>query len=189
MSQVEISARDIRVRLTMRDTDESSHMILEYKAPSVEKLPTDVSTITLPTTTTATTHYQSAHEVTATGEKTVSETALVAFSLPPLAEKSNLEMLNIPLELKRHWSDLDVSRSVSKSLHQISTIPLRNEWSSLNVNVFVKSLNVVFTLDLEEGGIERTEIANFTCNDFAVTALQKEVRIKKTHTHSKVRLI
>lgn len=167
VSQVEISARDIRVRLTMRDSSQSSHTILDHKTTSENKLAAE-STTTLPTSI-----YHSAEDM----PQSVSETALVAFSLPPLVEKSNLEILHVPSELKKHWSDLDVRRSMSKSLHQISTIPLRSEWSSLNVNVFVKSVNVVFTLDLEEGGIERTEIANFTCNDLSLTALQKDVRI------------
>lgn len=164
--QVEISARDIRVRLTMRDT-ESSHTILDFKPPSEDKLVAAASTSTVPTTL-----YHSAEDM----PQSISETRIVAFSLPPLIEKSNLEILNVPSELKRHWSDLDVKRSLSKSLHQISTIPLWSDWSSVTVNVFVKSVNVVLTLDLEEGGIERTEIANFTCNDLALTALQREVR-------------
>lgn len=166
LQQVEICARDIRVRLSMReDTTESAHTLLDYKPSSDEKIREESNT-TIPTSI-----YHSAEDL----QQTVSETAVVAFSLPPLVEKSHLEILNVPSELKRHWSDLDVKRSASKSLHQISTIPLWNEWNSLKLNVFVKSVNVVFTLDLEEGGIERTEIANFTCNDLALTALQKEV--------------
>lgn len=149
----------------MRNTESSSQALLDYKPPSVEKINADSAT-TIPTSM-----YHSAEDL----PQCVSETAMVAFSLPPLVEKSNLEILNVPSELKRHWSDLDVKRSASKSLHQISTIPLRSEWNSLKLNVFVKSVNVVLTLDLEDGGIERTEIANFTCNDLALTALQKEV--------------
>lgn len=166
ISQVEISARDIRVRLSLRDS-QSSHTILD-KTQSENRIPTGSMT-TVPSSV-----YHSAEDL----PQCVSETAVVAFSLPPLVENSQIEMLHVPSNLKKHWSDLDVNRSISKSLHQISTIPLGSEWSSLNLNVFVKSVNVVFTLDLEEGGIERTEIANFTCNDFALTALQKNVMFR-----------
>lgn len=110
--------------------------------------------------------YFSAEDLT----QCVSETTMDR--LPTVPEKSLPRVRNLPLELKKHWSDLDVKRSASESLQQISTIPLRSEWTSFKINAFVKSVNFVL---VQEGGIERTEIANVTFDDLAFTAFQKEV--------------
>lgn len=84
------------------------------------------------------------------------------------------------LDLKPRWSDMDINdRKLfcisSQSLHQISTIPMRRDWALLRINSLISSITLTLTLDFENGGEERTEIANFCCENFAVTVVQREV--------------
>ncbi|KAJ8948160.1 hypothetical protein NQ318_009252 [Aromia moschata] len=63
--------------------------------------------------------------------------------------------------------------SVSKSL-LVSTVPMRDKWSYVKFDVFVKSFSVILMSDLEERGNERWELLNLVCDNIALTATQNE---------------
>lgn len=101
------------------------------------------------------------------------------FGMPTLTEQSSLDVTT-KRDLHMYLSEFELYRPIhvisSKSLYQVSTLPMRQEWDAFMITAFVRSISVVFTLDLEDGGIQRHEIINFVCDNVAVKVLQQEVR-------------
>lgn len=115
---------------------------------------------------------------TVSEETTPSNRMRPSLALSVLHEDSDVDRSR-SCSVKKCYSEQDMSKPVhvtsSKSLHQISTIPMRKEWDNFKLNVFLRSVSLVFTSDLEDGGAERHEILNFTCDSIAASIFQTQV--------------
>ncbi|CAG9819390.1 unnamed protein product [Phaedon cochleariae] len=158
VSQVEFSARDIRVRLSMHES-EGTRVLEKSSEPTalVSSKPYDTTNI----------------------PKSLSDT-----SLPSTSKQSELMQRAHPFNDSQqssfyssqyHWSETNLTllSTRTKSLI-VSTVPMRSKWSSVDVKVFLKSFSVILTSDLELNGSERWEVAGFICDNVVLKATQIE---------------
>ncbi|KAI4462018.1 vacuolar protein sorting-associated protein 13b [Holotrichia oblita] len=169
VSKVEISARDIRVRLSMHENETGSSIlnrsITEYPQ-DVRYIRTDIKDNESQESTES--QYYSATESGESFTPAIMNRNLVhrPHTLPTLAENTQ--------------PDLDLINSLSSSDIEIAKEALleanvRKEWSDFKLSVFLNSFVVTITSDLENGGAEKTEVLAVICNNIALSVNRSEI--------------
>lgn len=76
----------------------------------------------------------------------------------------------------RRWSDTNLTStsSVTKSL-MVTTISMKEKWKSMQCNVFINSMSVVFITDMASEDQEFWEVASLICDNVVFNAVQSEV--------------
>ncbi|XP_076265664.1 vacuolar protein sorting 13B isoform X3 [Rhynchophorus ferrugineus] len=151
-SQVEISARDIRVRLSMRQAEKNQPL---YKANrELEKFIKN------------TVHEDSVSTISTTE----SPTKLPSFqSLPTVSEH------NQQLQIKKLNRDQTTCRHLDhKKTILTNTIYMKEGWKSFTFNVYIQSIVVCLWSDAENDDRELFEVSSLTCDNIMVAASQTE---------------
>ncbi|XP_030768330.1 vacuolar protein sorting-associated protein 13B-like isoform X2 [Sitophilus oryzae] len=155
-SQVEISARDIRVRLSMRQTEKNLPVNKSKKPLEPPKKNSDCE----------------CREQTATTTPFVKQPSFQV--LPTVSEQTNASSSN---QIHQHANvDETVSSNFTceRKSFLANTISLKEGWNSAKFNVYIQSFFICLLSDTEEEGKERWEICNLVCDDIIVNATQTE---------------
>ncbi|XP_017781523.1 PREDICTED: vacuolar protein sorting-associated protein 13B [Nicrophorus vespilloides] len=151
VSQVEISARDIRVRLSMHEMETTQNLFNKKESP------TEIDASESCTTLASTTYFS--------------------------AEDSNSSLSSVNTGGKHHPKYIEVmpvvmEKNPSQSLNEIEDVNAKSnlkEWTALRVLVFIKGITFTLTSDIENGGVEKTEVASLTCDDISLTVTRSEI--------------
>ncbi|XP_050295994.1 intermembrane lipid transfer protein VPS13B [Anthonomus grandis grandis] len=157
VSQVEISARDIRVRLSMREMEKMSHLKGGKEVETIVKSP----------------NYTTAES---SSFLNINEPIV---PLPCIAERHQ-SMPNLPLNSPTA-EELQYRVSSKISGLVVNTLSLKNGWESINLKIFVKSFGITLISDIDEARDEHWEIASLVCDDVTVIANQtQQMKVKVT---------
>ncbi|KAH1005134.1 hypothetical protein HUJ04_006175 [Dendroctonus ponderosae] len=144
VSQVEISARDIRVRLSLRETEKTTSLYKDFTPLSAD---------------------DHRNVMAGSSGSSVSNSEMVPIS------QWNLDISKRKTE-DSSARLLAVSSKVKDLL--VKTLPLKEGWESIEATVYVKSFGITLLTDTEEDSDERWELASLICDDVVVTAKQTE---------------
>ncbi|XP_056633940.1 intermembrane lipid transfer protein VPS13B isoform X1 [Diorhabda sublineata] len=157
-SEMEISASDIRVRLSMQEVrvppiikgKTISEPLQLSKLYDPEELPRSLSDTVIPI-----------------------ENQNQRYNTKNRSKEYN--SLDESLESKRRWSESNVSllSPKTKSL-LVRTLPMSNQWDCLNFNAFINAFTVIFISGLKAEGTERWEVASLVFDNIVIVASQTE---------------
>ncbi|XP_074031826.1 vacuolar protein sorting 13B isoform X2 [Leptinotarsa decemlineata] len=156
-SQVEISAKDIRVRLSMHESEQPTRLIEKSSEPTAVLVSELFENEDIP--------------------RSFSDTS-VKGSSPILKKKfpKHVHRSSSTLALdKRSWSETNLTKlSVTTKSLLVKTLPMKEKWNSIDLYAFIKSFSVIFISDSESEGNERWEIASFVCDNIVLCVTQAE---------------
>lgn len=58
----------------------------------------------------------------------------------------------------------------------VKTISMKEKWKTLQCNVFIDSVSLIFVSDLENEGQEIWEVASLICDNVVLNVVQSEVK-------------
>ncbi|XP_072392830.1 intermembrane lipid transfer protein VPS13B [Diabrotica undecimpunctata] len=156
-SEMEISASDIRVRLSLRESEgvgeKHSETLQLPKLYSREEVPRFLSDTAIQSgarrrSSIKTRQNSSCSEYGSSDESTKSKRRSSGSSLGLLSPKTKSLLVN--------------------------TLPMKETWNCMKLNAFIKSFSVIFISDLKIEGTERWEVASLICDNIVVCATQTE---------------
>lgn len=97
--------------------------------------------------------------------------------LPTVAEQFYVNTLALPSKAVRRWSDTNTTPTTSSASQKllVHTLPMKDKWSSIKIDAYMRSFSVILMSDMEKEGTERWELANLVCDNVVLTASQAEV--------------
>ncbi|CAH2019419.1 unnamed protein product [Acanthoscelides obtectus] len=165
VSQVEISARDIRVRLLMQEINNTEASV-GGKITGTTSVPGNKRTAK-----------PNSSECLGRSQ---SDTSIVDANkcAPNVNKMSSLAEHRTWQGSRRGWSDTDLSVLSATAKEMIAhTLPMRDVWTSITFNAFVKSFVLVFVSDVDFDTKEKWELMSLVCDNVVCTAVQIEVGI------------
>nr|CAH7751442.1 unnamed protein product [Callosobruchus chinensis] len=162
VSQVEISARDIRVRLLMQEITNST------------------ATVTGATDTSSESDSKRIEKI---GDlvRCRSDTSIVDATRPAMTAPADT-MWMADHRSRRGWSDTELSALSGTAKEMIDcTLPMRDGWTCITFNAFVKSFVLVFVSDVDFDCKEKWELMSLVCDSLVCRAVQTEsMKLKVT---------
>nr|CAH7734145.1 unnamed protein product [Callosobruchus chinensis] len=160
VSQVEISARDIRVRLLMQEITNSTATVTgatdtssESDSKRIEKIGNLV--------------------------RCRSDTSIVDATRPAMTAPADTMWMadhRSRRGMLQGWSDTELSALSGTAKEMIDcTLPMRDGWTCITFNAFVKSFVLVFVSDVDFDCKEKWELMSLVCDNLVCRAVQTEV--------------